>query len=433
MLAPSCVHYHIEHDYGSGWTPEGANSLWSRLDQLGLPYIDYRGFYELIYALQDNAAENRESLYNDPDWGLGASTLEMQIMAGPDTPPRPPKAANANLVDENFLNALIPVAPRIGLDHGTKAADDVQIQWRTMENGKAEIAVESRPEMWTYAFYFDLQSLQLPPGEYWVKLQIVVDEGEITVGVLNLDESNFLSQIPCAGIPGRAQTVFANVRDITEASMIVVRNVTVDNRPARFRLQDVALLREDTVQEEALLRQRPDIAAKRKAGLTLALRSDDGAVGEAKPKPAPEPERVALGPPVAASIQQIRPLGSDAIVRVLGRSDAINPQDAEQAMIILPANGDAAAVLDLDPSLQREGKIVVHLHVMEGEAMIGLQTRTAGQILAERRESAGGPLTRLELDTGADANLAGLVFRNACAAGPATLILHRVEYHGLAT
>ena len=75
----------------------------------------------------------------------------------------------------------------------------------------------------------------------------------------------------------------------------------------------------------------------------------------------------------------------------------------------------------------------MHLHVMEGEAMIGLQTRTAGQILAERRESAGGPLTRLELDTGADANLAGLVFRNVCAAGPATLILHRVEHHGLAT
>jgi hypothetical protein len=69
-LSPKIIHFHIEHDYGSGWTPEGAGNLWARLDQKGIPYISYDQFTEVAKELQRNADRGLCTVYNGLDWGL---------------------------------------------------------------------------------------------------------------------------------------------------------------------------------------------------------------------------------------------------------------------------------------------------------------------------------------------------------------------------
>ena len=103
---------------------------------------------------------------------------------------------------------------------------------------------------------------------------------------------------------------------------------------------------------------------------------------------------------------------------------------AAQAMIILPATGadTARAVLDLGVAGPGTGKIVVDLHVLEGEVAIGLRAPASGELVALRRERAGGPLTRIELDLNEAAGAGVLVIANASRSGPAKLLLHRVAF-----
>jgi hypothetical protein len=69
-LDDCCVHYHIEHDCGSGWTPEGGASLWRRLAERGIPCLSNQQFNELIFELQNNAEKNQPNIYNDSGWGF---------------------------------------------------------------------------------------------------------------------------------------------------------------------------------------------------------------------------------------------------------------------------------------------------------------------------------------------------------------------------
>ena len=395
------VHYHIEHDNGSGWTPEGAESLWSRLAERGLPLIDYRQFYEIIYALQDNAEEKRRSVYNGPDWGFAEREIECRVLTEPGSPPRPPVAVNEGRLDEDFLKELVPASPGIRFEAGERAADGVAAEWRSGDDGAGEIAIESLPATWSYAYYYDLPASDALGGEYWVRIELVVDRGNVVVGILNRDHSDFLSQVTCKGAGPRLQQVFAHIQEIGAASRVVLRNVTAGNEPAWFRLRSIALLREDPGAEDAA------IAGGRSGGdwrsaASFALRQEDGAPAEAAAEPdaavaefgAEQAEAGAQGPAVVG-LAQIRPETPEAIVRVLRGPQSSGTGAAAQAMIILPAvsPGAARAVLGLGAAGPGMGTVVVDLHVLEGEVAIGLRAGASGALLAERRERAGGPLT----------------------------------------
>jgi hypothetical protein len=60
--------YHIEHGAGSGWTPEGQQALFDRLDAKGIPYLEWR-------EVTGWAAQMRRlgcpMIFNREDWGLG--------------------------------------------------------------------------------------------------------------------------------------------------------------------------------------------------------------------------------------------------------------------------------------------------------------------------------------------------------------------------
>jgi hypothetical protein len=407
-LGSDAVHYHIEHDYGSGWTPEGAGSLWSRLMERGIPFLSYQQFNERIFDMQDNAERDRFPVYNDPDWGFDGHDLECRTMVEESSPPRSPARVNETTLDEDFLPTLVPTAPGILLEAVDVVAEDIEVERRMGDNSVCEIAVETRPETWSYALAFDLSQLRDYRGECWIKVQIAVDSGNVGLGVLNIDGTEFLTEAICGG--EGPQQILAYVKELGEASRLILRNVTPGNRPARFRLEAVQLLRETGAEAPV---GRAD-AANSIVGASLTPEKGDVRAAALES---------------GVQLAEIKPGTSDAIVKILrGESAGTDGAMDCQAMIILPARlGETGAVLDLAPQAQTARKIVVHLHVLEGEAAIGLQCRVTGEPLVERHEGPSKPLTRVDLEPIGPADIGTLVIRNVSPAGRAKLMLHRVE------
>jgi len=405
-LGAAAVHYHIEHDYGSGWTPEGAGSLWARLSERGIPFISYQRFNELVFEMQDSAEQGVLKLYNDPDWGFDGRDLECQTTVEVGNPPRAATGVNEATLDEDFLTQLVPAGLPIGLDAVEAVADDIQAERRVDDSGGVEIVVETRPEMWSYALALDLADLTERTGEYWIRLSMIVDGGSVELGVLNLDGSDFLMRTTCPAAGPQPQLVFAHISEIADASRLIFRNVTTGNRPARFRVRDIQLLCEGA----------DDLA---------------NGNGEALPALGEADALTAVAGSMPLRLAEIRPGTPDAIIRILRGvpMGAADPDTDCQAMIILPARaGDTGAVLDLDGSSQAVRKVAVHLHVIEGEAAIGLKACGTGEILVERREATGKPLTRVDLELDGKKEIGSLVICNASPSGRVKVLLHHVEY-----
>ncbi|HXI38588.1 MAG TPA: hypothetical protein VNH83_01355 [Bryobacteraceae bacterium] len=64
--------YHIEHQAGSGWTPEGQAKLFARIAAKGIPWLDYREF--VVWAEQMRRF-NSTMIFNRQDWGLANDQL----------------------------------------------------------------------------------------------------------------------------------------------------------------------------------------------------------------------------------------------------------------------------------------------------------------------------------------------------------------------
>ena len=60
--------YHIEHGQGSGWTPEGANLLFDRLDKNGIEYLDDDDLEDLFFQQILNKKNGKQTVYNQV-WG----------------------------------------------------------------------------------------------------------------------------------------------------------------------------------------------------------------------------------------------------------------------------------------------------------------------------------------------------------------------------
>lgn len=64
--------YHIEHQTGSGWTPDGQAQLFARLAAKGLPFIDYA---EVAAWAAQMRRLNRPMIFNGENWGLADCEL----------------------------------------------------------------------------------------------------------------------------------------------------------------------------------------------------------------------------------------------------------------------------------------------------------------------------------------------------------------------
>ncbi len=91
----NAVHFHIEHDNGSGWTPEGSNTLWERLLADDVPYIDGELSREIFFDLQDNEGKVF-TVYNNMDWGRAELSLTDELVACDAMPARKAQAVNGD-------------------------------------------------------------------------------------------------------------------------------------------------------------------------------------------------------------------------------------------------------------------------------------------------------------------------------------------------
>ena len=74
-LGPEMRIYHIEHGAGSGYTPEGADLLFERLRQRGIPFLEYEDFKDIVSEMRKNTEEGGTVIFNALSWGMGERDL----------------------------------------------------------------------------------------------------------------------------------------------------------------------------------------------------------------------------------------------------------------------------------------------------------------------------------------------------------------------
>jgi hypothetical protein len=71
--------YHIEHETGSGWTPEGQEKLVARLKASGLPWLDY---YQVVTWAEQMRQLRAPMIFNRANWGLADFNLPETRLPG---------------------------------------------------------------------------------------------------------------------------------------------------------------------------------------------------------------------------------------------------------------------------------------------------------------------------------------------------------------
>ncbi len=62
-----CRVYHLEHQQGSGWSPEGEKALNARLDRAGVPQLSHEQFQQWAIGMRRDGG----MIFNQSDWGFG--------------------------------------------------------------------------------------------------------------------------------------------------------------------------------------------------------------------------------------------------------------------------------------------------------------------------------------------------------------------------
>jgi hypothetical protein len=74
--------YHIEHEPGSGFTPESSDKLFARLEARGVPYLDWKKDVEpIIEEMDRDRAGGLKVRYNREEWGYADVDLQ-DVRAG---------------------------------------------------------------------------------------------------------------------------------------------------------------------------------------------------------------------------------------------------------------------------------------------------------------------------------------------------------------
>jgi hypothetical protein len=78
FLWPACV-YHIEHEAGSGWTPEGEQKLRKRIAERGIGWLDHSVVSMLASFMK---SVERPLIFNNADWGFAQHQLPEVVVSG---------------------------------------------------------------------------------------------------------------------------------------------------------------------------------------------------------------------------------------------------------------------------------------------------------------------------------------------------------------
>ena len=75
--------YHIEHGIGSGWTPEGEDKLFDRLEKAAIRYLTDDDFLQIAKTMRRGSKAKRPTLFNGENWGFADEDLPEVAICGP--------------------------------------------------------------------------------------------------------------------------------------------------------------------------------------------------------------------------------------------------------------------------------------------------------------------------------------------------------------
>lgn len=223
-LPKDCTHYHIEHNYGSGWTIEGESSLWNRMDDRCIPYISYEDTLKIFHELRRRSKNGEYVVYNDLDWGFGDHELSDEVVAYEGRPARSARTVNSGKLTEAFnpVDNLRPI--EIPLDRYFAPNDRAQARLKH-EDGKDALIVRTIPEPWSYGVGIDVRPELEEGGQWWVKIRLKAVKGVTLIGVLNHDQSHFISKSSEIKPEQGERDVFLRINRPLQASCLMLRNV----------------------------------------------------------------------------------------------------------------------------------------------------------------------------------------------------------------
>jgi len=79
-FGPDAPIYHIEHGKGSGYTPEGAETLFSSLVKRGIPFLSNAELLQLQSRIEKQARSQQGPLFNGAAWGMADVDLPDRVM-----------------------------------------------------------------------------------------------------------------------------------------------------------------------------------------------------------------------------------------------------------------------------------------------------------------------------------------------------------------
>jgi hypothetical protein len=372
------VHYHIEHGHGSGWTPEGAESLWERLERLGIPMLSYEQFLNIVYELQENADKGMFTLYNNADWGFSDRNLPSNPVVSEGT-----TFKRATHVNDGPLHELTS-PPRseviqVPLEHAVALNEGVGLTHRLRPEGDYEAVVQTLPEAWSYAICFSIDARAANrSGEHWFRIRLRVESGNVGVGLLTGTTGEILRERQVSA--GGERELILHTSVIENISAVLFRNAGADNQPAHFSVISVSV----------------DAETIRRIGAHVKAWSDEAIVRTLEAMPA---------------------IGEHK--RLLNQVLVVTPQEA----------GATAALLDLGDLEKGSYKVKIHVHTMDGEVGIGIQGAAEERILREHAESAGNPFVCIPLSIDTRQDSARLIIRNLSAVGKSRMLLQGLECH----
>jgi hypothetical protein len=253
-LDSDAVVFHIEHDYGSGWTPEGSGTLWARLDEKRIPYIRYEQAMQVIRELQANAEIGRFTVYNDLDWGFFfENDIASSQVVSKGMPSRRSSRDNSKIPPNTSWSAAdaqpseYRTIPLSGLKPVSPQSVIATLNTRSDSKGAAQPAFQSLiliPAQQHAHGAFLQNGALIELGEHTSRLarisvEVHIIEGEVGIGLLSHPEQQvLLERHQIAGYP--FTMVCIDVGHISQISSLFIRNLS-NERGAKLLLHKVQL------------------------------------------------------------------------------------------------------------------------------------------------------------------------------------------------
>lgn len=187
-IAPSnAPHYHIEHSYGSGYTPQGADSLFRRMDQRSIAYVSWEDFSRLVSEMCEEARVAPPVLFNDEGWGMADMNLP-EVIRSKAAPAAPAHKGNATPLVESF-DATDLAAERVSpID--AECCQGAKVN-RDHSDNAAVYSVSTPAAPWAFALKIKRPHAIGSDRPYWVRFRCRALQGVFGFGVLSPGEREF--------------------------------------------------------------------------------------------------------------------------------------------------------------------------------------------------------------------------------------------------